>query len=156
MSLFKRTKNYTTREYNYSQGKYENNPYTKQVLRVWTWLLPVVLVVGMATTGVVEGIMWGNITWTEYHCFTVNYVDMRGGYAPAPAVYTSIGTIDSYENGQVYMGDIGKWKVGDSYCGPIQYGNGQATPIVFFGPRVNTSHAVPNDPFAPSTIGDAP
>ena len=124
----------------------------------WFWrAMSVALALVIIGGGITYGVRWATTQWTKYGCFTVNYVDLRGGYAPSPALYTTIGVIDNYADENVYMGDIGKWHAGDRYCGPITYGNGQRNPIVFFGPRVDTSHEFPPSPFAPPpTVGDAP
>ena len=123
----------------------------KLFFRLMSVLFALVIVAG----GIYAGVQYGTHTWTRNGCFTVNYVDLRAGYAPA-GVYTSIGVIDDYSNDNIGLGEIGKWKSGDSYCGPITYGVGQIGGIVFFGPRVNTSHAVPGNPFAPTAVGDGP
>jgi hypothetical protein len=112
----------------------------KVFFRVFAVLVALLLVAG----GIYGAVLYGTHTWVRNGCFTVNYVDLRGGYAPAPALYTTIGVIDDERNQNVWPGDVGKWHAGDSYCGPITYGVGQMGGIVFFGPRVNTSHEVPN------------
>jgi hypothetical protein len=123
--------------------------------RLWTKILLGLSIVAVVASGITAGVLYGTHTWVRNGCFTVNYVDLRGGYAPA-GVYTTIGEIDDYANDNIYMGDIGKWKAGDSYCGPITYGVEQRGGIVFFGPTVNTTHAVPQDPFGPTNVGYAP
>lgn len=125
------------------------------VWRAWTKVVLTLFVLTLIAAGVTGGVLYGTHTWTRNGCFTVNYVDLRGGYAPA-GVYTTMGEIDNYNEIDIHLGDIGKWKAGDSYCGPIRYGVGQFDPVVFFGPTVNTSHEVPQNPFAPTNVGDAP
>jgi hypothetical protein len=127
-----------------------------KVWRLWTKILLGLSIVAVVASGITAGVLYGTHTWVRNGCFTVNYVDLRGGYAPAPALYTSIGVIDDERNQNVWPGDVGKWHAGDSYCGPITYGVGQYGGIVFFGPRVDTKHEIPSDTFAPTNVGDAP
>lgn len=112
--------------------------------RAWTKVLLTLVILTVIGTGAIVATLYGTHTWQRYGCFTVNYVDLRGGYAPDPSLYTTMGRIDNEGDQTISMGEIGKWHAGDSYCGMITYGVGQFDPEVLFGPTVNTKHELPN------------
>lgn len=94
--------------------------------RRWTKIGLGVLVAAVITTATVPSVRWAATTWTARACFTVHYVDLRGGYAPTPAVYTDRGAIfGGIDRGEYDRGDeIGHLDAGDVWCGPLHYGNG--------------------------------
>jgi len=111
--------------------------------------LVICAIVGAGSIGIAKGIEWARYSWTKQSCFTENYVDIRSGYAPTPALYTSIGVIyGGIDRGENARGDeIGRFLAGDHWCGPVHNSNGAVYPNwVYFSEGVVTHHAVVSTP----------
>lgn len=79
-----------------------------------------VVVAVIAITGIIFGSAKANDVWTSHGCFTVTYVDLRGGGAPDPMIYTTAGKFGG-SNG---VATLGEWVPGDYACTTVFHNSG--------------------------------
>lgn len=109
--------------------------------------LLVVLAVAVISAGAIVGTIEANQLTVRHTCFVVNYVDVRGGYAPVPSLYTSIGTVyGGIDRGEASRAtEVGEFLEGETWCGNLYSALGAYYgPWVYFADGRVVSYKQPN------------